>query len=91
LVLEVGSDPSRYFAWRFDWEVSTETACLVETTGGNGFWIKLQPRTMKEHEDVWLTGKIALEAWKENQKQRKAAKKRDQALNEMVETTRSNT
>ncbi len=89
LVLEVEGEPPRWFGWRFDWEVSTDTACLIELAPGKSAWIKLQPRTMSEHQDVWLTGKIALESWRETRKQRKATTKRDHNLDTMIEMTRS--
>jgi len=88
LVVEVSGDPTRWFPWRFDWPVSPDTACLVESRG-KGVWIKLQSALMESHQDTWLTGKIALEAWGEAQKQYRTAKKRDHNLDNMVETTRS--
>jgi len=78
LVVEVSGDHTRWVPWRFDWPVSPDTACLVETSPGKQAWIKLQPRTMAEHQDVWLAGKIALEAWSEARKQRKARKDQPQ-------------
>ena len=90
LVVEVTGEPTRYFAWRLDWDVSIDTACLVKTSSGKSVWIKLQAATMAEHQNVWLNAKIALEAWGEAQKQPKAARaKRDQGLADMIETTRS--
>ena len=68
--------------------MDANTASLIETRGG-GFWVKLIPGKMSEHEEVWLKARLALDEWSEAQLLRKAAKKRDQALDAMVETTRN--
>ena len=66
-----------YLPWRFDWEVSANTASRQVLVGRDlqpvkTVWLLIAPSKLAESQDVWLEAKIELEAWGEARKAQRA-------------------
>ena len=66
-----------YLPWRFNWEVSANTASRQVLVGRDlqlvkTVWLLIAPSKLAESQDVWLEAKIELETWGEARKAQRA-------------------